>query len=171
MPQRDTLDEELTVEEKVWVYGRYFGLSKATVRERTTELLELAQLSERSGSLVEPLSGGMKRRLTIARALVNNAQILLLDEATTGPDLQARHVLWDRLFRRKREGVTLVLATGWLQPLAWATPLWHTVDAPRSLVPGTAPPGLVLGHVACLICWLVIGYVLSVRVLRRRMVL
>ena len=114
VPQRDTLDEELTVEENIWVYGRYFGLSRAVVRRRAAELLEFAQLTERAGSLVEPLSGGMKRRLTIARALVNDPKILLLDEPTTGLDPQARHVLWDRLFRLKREGVTLVLTTHYM---------------------------------------------------------
>jgi lipooligosaccharide transport system ATP-binding protein len=114
VPQRDTLDEELTVEENILVYGRYFGLPRALVRERARELLDFAQLSERAGSKVEPLSGGMKRRLTIARSLVNAPEILLLDEPTTGLDPQARHVLWDRLFRLKRSGVTLVLTTHYM---------------------------------------------------------
>jgi lipooligosaccharide transport system ATP-binding protein len=114
VPQRDTLDEELTVRENLLVYGRYFGLPRATVRERATELLEFAQLAERAESKVEPLSGGMKRRLTIARALINEPEILLLDEPTTGLDPQARHLLWDRLFRLKRSGVTLVLTTHYM---------------------------------------------------------
>lgn len=114
VPQRDSLDEELTVEENIWVYGRYFGLPRALVRERARDLLEFAQLTDRAASIVEPLSGGMKRRLTIARALVNTPRILLLDEPTTGLDPQARHVLWDRLFRLKREGVTLVLTTHYM---------------------------------------------------------
>ncbi|WP_129666097.1 ABC transporter ATP-binding protein [Phytoactinopolyspora endophytica] len=114
VPQKDTLDEELTVRENILVYGRYFGLSRAVVRERADELLEFAQLTERASSIVEPLSGGMKRRLTIARALVNNPEVLLLDEPTTGLDPQARHVLWDRLFRLKRSGVTLVLTTHYM---------------------------------------------------------
>jgi lipooligosaccharide transport system ATP-binding protein len=114
VPQRDTLDEELTVRENLLVYGRYFGLPRATVRERSAELLEFAQLAERAESKVEPLSGGMKRRLTIARALINEPEILLLDEPTTGLDPQARHVLWDRLFRLKRSGVTLVLTTHYM---------------------------------------------------------
>ncbi|MGH8776262.1 MAG: ABC transporter ATP-binding protein [Jiangellaceae bacterium] len=114
VPQRDTLDEELTVRENILVYGRYFGLSHATVGERADELLAFAQLAERADSLVEPLSGGMKRRLTIARALVNEPEILLLDEPTTGLDPQARHALWDRLFRLKRQGVTLVLTTHYM---------------------------------------------------------
>ena len=114
VPQRDTLDEELTVRENVVVYARYFGLSRAAARARADELLEFAQLAERADDKVEPLSGGMKRRLTIARALVNDPEILLLDEPTTGLDPQARHVLWDRLFRLKRQGVTLVLTTHYM---------------------------------------------------------
>ena len=145
VPQRDTLDEELTVEENVWVYGRYFGLSKATVRERATELLEFAQLSERSGSLVEPLSGGMKRRLTIARALVNNPQILLLDEPTTGLDPQARHVLWDRLFRLKREGVTLVLTTHYMDEAEQLCDRLVVMDHGRIVAEGS-PRSLIQQH-------------------------
>lgn len=114
VPQKDTLDEELTVRENILVYGRYFGLPRSVVRERTAELLEFAQLTDRADSIVEPLSGGMKRRLTIARSLVNDPELLLLDEPTTGLDPQARHVLWDRLFRLKRSGVTLVLTTHYM---------------------------------------------------------
>jgi lipooligosaccharide transport system ATP-binding protein len=114
VPQRDTLDEELTVEENLWIYGRYFGLSRKEVRSRAAELLEFAQLTERAKDKVDPLSGGMKRRLTIARSLINSPEILLLDEPTTGLDPQARHVLWDRLFRLKRSGVTLVLTTHYM---------------------------------------------------------
>jgi lipooligosaccharide transport system ATP-binding protein len=114
VPQDDTLDEGLTVRENIYVYGRYFGLPRAVVSERVTELLDFAQLSDRAGAEVEPLSGGMKRRLTIARALINAPDLLLLDEPTTGLDPQARHVLWDRLFRLKRQGVTLVLTTHYM---------------------------------------------------------
>ena len=114
VPQRDTLDEELTVRENLLVYGRYFGLPRAIVAERAAELLEFAQLTDRADTKVEPLSGGMKRRLTIARALINEPEILLLDEPTTGLDPQARHLLWDRLFRLKRSGVTLVLTTHYM---------------------------------------------------------
>jgi lipooligosaccharide transport system ATP-binding protein len=114
VPQKDTLDEELTVQENLWIYGRYFGLSRSEVRSRATELLDFAQLTERATSKVEPLSGGMKRRLTIARSLISRPEILLLDEPTTGLDPQARHVLWDRLFRLKRSGVTLVLTTHYM---------------------------------------------------------
>jgi lipooligosaccharide transport system ATP-binding protein len=114
VPQKDTLDEELSVEENLWIYGRYFGLSRSEVRSRATELLVFAQLTDRAKSKVEPLSGGMKRRLTIARSLISRPEILLLDEPTTGLDPQARHVLWDRLFRLKRSGVTLVLTTHYM---------------------------------------------------------
>jgi lipooligosaccharide transport system ATP-binding protein len=114
VPQKDTLDEELSVEENLWIYGRYFGLSRSEVRSRARELLDFAQLTDRAKSKVEPLSGGMKRRLTIARSLISRPEILLLDEPTTGLDPQARHVLWDRLFRLKRSGVTLVLTTHYM---------------------------------------------------------
>jgi lipooligosaccharide transport system ATP-binding protein len=114
VPQQDSLDGELTVRDNLLIYGRYFGLPRAECRRRADELLEFANLTERADSLVEPLSGGMKRRLTIARALINRPEILLLDEPTTGLDPQARHVLWDRLFRLKRQGVTLVLTTHYM---------------------------------------------------------
>jgi len=114
VPQLDTLDNELTVRENLIIYGRYFGLSHKQVRERADELLEFVQLSERANDRVEPLSGGMKRRLTIARSLVNDPELMLLDEPTTGLDPQARHAVWDRLFRLKRQGVTLVLTTHYM---------------------------------------------------------
>jgi lipooligosaccharide transport system ATP-binding protein len=114
VPQQDTLDTELTVRENVIIYGRYFGLSRKEVRIRADRLLEFVQLSERANDRVEPLSGGMKRRLTIARSLVNDPEVLLLDEPTTGLDPQARHVVWDRLFRLKQQGVTLVLTTHYM---------------------------------------------------------
>jgi lipooligosaccharide transport system ATP-binding protein len=114
VPQLDTLDNELTVRENLIIYGRYFGLSRRQVRERADELLEFVQLGERANDRVEPLSGGMKRRLTIARSLVNDPELMLLDEPTTGLDPQARHAVWDRLFRLKRQGVTLVLTTHYM---------------------------------------------------------
>jgi lipooligosaccharide transport system ATP-binding protein len=114
VPQLDTLDMELTVRENLVIYGRYFGLSRAEVRTRADELLEFVQLQERAKDRVEPLSGGMKRRLTIARALINDPDLLLLDEPTTGLDPQARHVVWERLFRLKQRGVTLVLTTHYM---------------------------------------------------------
>ena len=114
VPQEDTLDLELTVRENLLIYGRYFGLSRETIRERTAHLLDFVQLGDRAGDQVEPLSGGMKRRLTIARSLINEPDILLLDEPTTGLDPQARHAVWDRLFRLKQQGVTLVLTTHYM---------------------------------------------------------
>jgi lipooligosaccharide transport system ATP-binding protein len=113
-PQEDTLDNELNVFDNLYVYGRYFGIDKATVRERAEELLEFVQLVDKRKSKVDDLSGGMKRRLTIARSLVNRPELLLLDEPTTGLDPQARHVLWDQLFRLKQAGVTLVITTHYM---------------------------------------------------------
>ena len=114
VPQADNLDSELKVRDNLIVYGRYFGIPSRQVAKRADELLEFAQLSDRAKSRVEDLSGGMKRRLTIARALVNDPRILLLDEPTTGLDPQARHILWDRLFRLKEQGTTLVLTTHYM---------------------------------------------------------
>ena len=114
VPQQDTLDMELTVRENVIIYGRYFGLARSELGSRADELLEFVQLTERANDRVEPLSGGMKRRLTIARSLVNDPELMLLDEPTTGLDPQARHAVWDRLFRLKRQGVTLVLTTHYM---------------------------------------------------------
>jgi lipooligosaccharide transport system ATP-binding protein len=113
-PQEDTLDNELNVFDNLYIYGRYFGIDKATVRERSEELLEFVALTEKRKARVEDLSGGMKRRLTIARSLVNSPDLLLLDEPTTGLDPQARHVLWDQLFRLKQAGVTLVITTHYM---------------------------------------------------------
>jgi len=114
VPQEDTLDNELTVRENLLVYGRYFGLSRKLINERTDQLLDFVQLTERAGDQVDPLSGGMKRRLTIARSLINDPDILILDEPTTGLDPQARHVVWDRLFTLKQRGVTLILTTHYM---------------------------------------------------------
>jgi lipooligosaccharide transport system ATP-binding protein len=114
VPQQDTLDNELTVRENLLIYGRYFGLSRADCAKRADDLLEFAQLTEKSDSQVEHLSGGMKRRLTIARSLINEPDLMLLDEPTTGLDPQARHLLWDRLYRLKQRGVTLVLTTHYM---------------------------------------------------------
>ncbi|HEY4269882.1 MAG TPA: ATP-binding cassette domain-containing protein [Galbitalea sp.] len=114
VPQQDNLDQELRVRDNLIVYGRYFGIPTKQVAKRADELLEFAQLGDRAKSRVDDLSGGMKRRLTIARALVNDPRILLLDEPTTGLDPQARHILWDRLFRLKEQGTTLVLTTHYM---------------------------------------------------------
>jgi len=113
-PQLDNLDIELTVRENLTTYARFFGIARAEARRRADELLQFVQLAERANSKVDPLSGGMKRRLTIARALVNEPEVVLLDEPTTGLDPQARHLVWERLFRLKQQGVTLVLTTHYM---------------------------------------------------------
>ena len=114
VPQQDNLDNELTVSENIFIYGRYFGLSSSFINKKIPELLEFAQLEEKKDTKVEALSGGMKRRLTIARSLVSEPDILMLDEPTTGLDPQARHILWDRLFRLKEQGVTLLITTHYM---------------------------------------------------------
>lgn len=114
VPQEDNLDLELTVAENLFIYGRYHDMKRSEINPRIEELLEFAQLTERKDSEVEPLSGGMKRRLTIARALINNPDLIILDEPTTGLDPQARHLLWDRLYRLKREGATLIITTHYM---------------------------------------------------------
>ena len=114
VPQEDNLDLELDVGENLLVYGRFFGLPRDEIRRRSDELLEFVQLADRTDARVDSLSGGMKRRLTIARALINEPELMLLDEPTTGLDPQARHALWDRLYRLKQRGVTLVLTTHYM---------------------------------------------------------
>jgi lipooligosaccharide transport system ATP-binding protein len=114
VPQEDTLDLELTVLDNLMIYGRYFDLPKKVIRQRAEALLDFSQLTDRAHDKVEPLSGGMKRRLTIARALVSEPELLILDEPTTGLDPQARHLLWDRLYRLKLQGVTLVITTHYM---------------------------------------------------------
>jgi lipooligosaccharide transport system ATP-binding protein len=114
VPQTDNLDTELKVFENLYIYGRYFGFSKKYILNKIEELLDFAQLQEKRNSKTDALSGGMKRRLTIARGLMNEPEIFLLDEPTTGLDPQARHILWDRLFRLKEQGVTLVITTHYM---------------------------------------------------------
>jgi lipooligosaccharide transport system ATP-binding protein len=114
VPQEDTLDLELTVLDNLMIYGRYFDLPRPVIRERAERLLEFTQLAERANEKVEPLSGGMKRRLTIARSLVSEPELLILDEPTTGLDPQARHLVWDRLYRLKQGGVTLIVTTHYM---------------------------------------------------------
>jgi lipooligosaccharide transport system ATP-binding protein len=114
VPQQDNLDVELSVRDNLQIYGRYFGMSRAAARTKAAELLDFVQLIDRAADPVEQLSGGMKRRLTIARSLVNDPELMLLDEPTTGLDPQARHLLWDRLFRLKQQGVTLIITTHYM---------------------------------------------------------
>ena len=138
-PQLDNLDPELTVRENLTVYARYFGISRRAARERAAELLDFVQLTERADSKVEPLSGGMKRRLTIARALVNDPEIVLLDEPTTGLDPQARHLVWERLFRLKQQGVTLVLTTHYMDEAEQLCDRLVVMDGGRIVARGLAP--------------------------------
>jgi lipooligosaccharide transport system ATP-binding protein len=137
VPQEDTLDLELTVRENLLIYGRYFGLARQVIRVRSAELLDFVQLSDRGDDRVESLSGGMKRRLTIARSLINEPDILLLDEPTTGLDPQARHVLWDRLFRLKQQGVTLILTTHYMDEAEQLCDRLIIMDAGRVAAQGS----------------------------------
>jgi lipooligosaccharide transport system ATP-binding protein len=114
VPQEDTLDEDLTVWDNMLIYGRYFGIPRSVIKERSDELLRFFQLDDRRDDKVDPLSGGMKRRLTVARALINQPELVLLDEPTTGLDPQARHLLWERLYQLKKTGTTLVLTTHYM---------------------------------------------------------
>jgi lipooligosaccharide transport system ATP-binding protein len=144
-PQLDNLDPELTVQENLTTYARYFGIPRKVARQRAAELLDFVQLSERAGSKVEPLSGGMKRRLTIARALVNEPDIVLLDEPTTGLDPQARHLVWERLFRLKRQGVTLVLTTHYMDEAEQLCDRLVVMDGGRIVAEGS-PRELIERH-------------------------
>jgi lipooligosaccharide transport system ATP-binding protein len=137
VPQEDTLDNELTVRENLLIYGRYFGLSRAECGRRADELLEFVQLTDRGRDLVEPLSGGMKRRLTIARSLINEPDLMLLDEPTTGLDPQARHLLWDRLYRLKQRGTTLVLTTHYMDEAEQLCDRLVVMDNARIVAEGT----------------------------------
>ncbi|MFE9958428.1 ABC transporter ATP-binding protein [Micromonospora sp. NPDC005299] len=144
-PQLDSLDPELTVRENLTTYARYFGIPRRVARERAAELLDFVQLTERAESKVEPLSGGMKRRLTIARALVNNPEIVLLDEPTTGLDPQARHLVWERLFRLKQQGVTLVLTTHYMDEAEQLCDRLVVMDGGRIVAEGS-PRELIEQH-------------------------
>lgn len=137
VPQQDNLDEELRVRENLISYGRYFGLPYSYLRPKADELLEFAQLTEKAAEKVTALSGGMKRRLTIARGLVNEPQILLLDEPTTGLDPQARHILWDRLFRLKEEGVTLIVTTHFMDEAEQLCDRLIVIDKGRIMAEGS----------------------------------
>ncbi len=145
VPQADNLDTELRVRDNLLVYGRYFGLSRSHIAQRADELLEFAQLSDRSKAKIDDLSGGMKRRLTIARALINDPRILLLDEPTTGLDPQARHILWDRLFRLKEQGTTLVLTTHYMDEAEQLCDRLVVVDKGAIMAEG-APAALIREH-------------------------
>lgn len=145
VPQDDTLDTELTVRENLLIYGRYFGLPRPVIRERAARLLEFARLTDKSDARVEALSGGMRRRLTIARALINEPEILLLDEPTTGLDPQARHLLWERLYQLKSDGVTLVLTTHYMDEAEQLCDRLVVMDGGRFVAEGS-PSGLIEAH-------------------------
>jgi lipooligosaccharide transport system ATP-binding protein len=147
VPQQDNLDSELTVWENLYVYGRYFGIPRRALRPKIEELLDFAQLTDRAQDKVEPLSGGMKRRLTIARSLINDPEILLLDEPTTGLDPQARHVLWDRLYRLKHQGVTLVLTTHYMDEAEQLCDRLVVMDNGQIVAEGS-PARLITEHVS-----------------------
>ncbi|MGB9359288.1 MAG: ABC transporter ATP-binding protein [Acidimicrobiia bacterium] len=151
VPQEDNLDEELTVYDNLMMYGRYFDLPRAVIKERIEELLEFVQLTEKRKSKVDALSGGMKRRLTIARGLINEPDLLILDEPTTGLDPQARHILWDRLYRLKQQGVTLIITTHYMDEAEQLCDRLVIMDkakivaegSPRSLIEEYAPREVV----------------------------
>jgi lipooligosaccharide transport system ATP-binding protein len=145
VPQQDTLDMELTVEENLVIYGRYFDLSYREARRRAAELLEFVQLQERAKDQVEPLSGGMKRRLTIARGLINEPEAMLLDEPTTGLDPQARHLVWERLYRLKQQGVTLILTTHYMDEAEQLCDRLVVMDKARIVAQGS-PRALIEEH-------------------------
>lgn len=142
VPQQDNLDRELTVRENLYIYGRYFGLPRTFIDDKINELLEFAQLEDKREAKVDSLSGGMKRRLTIARALINEPEILMLDEPTTGLDPQARHVLWDRLFRLKERGVTLIITTHYMDEAEQLCDRLVVMDKGAFMAEGS-PAGLI----------------------------
>jgi lipooligosaccharide transport system ATP-binding protein len=145
VPQDDCLDRELTVRENLYIYGRYFGLKRPVIRERIGRLLDFAQLQDKADDQVDVLSGGMRRRLTIARSLIKSPDLLLLDEPTTGLDPQARHVLWDRLYRLKQDGVTLILTTHYMDEAEQLCDRLVVMDRGRVVAEGS-PRDLIAEH-------------------------
>jgi lipooligosaccharide transport system ATP-binding protein len=146
VPQEDNHDTELTVWDNLLIYGRYFDLPRPVIKERAEELLQFVQLTDRRNSKVDPLSGGMKRRLTIARGLINQPELLLLDEPTTGLDPQARHLVWERLYQLKRAGVTLVLTTHYMDEAEQLCDRLVIMDR-GSIVAEGSPRDLIARHV------------------------
>ncbi|GBE25307.1 daunorubicin/doxorubicin resistance ATP-binding protein DrrA [bacterium BMS3Bbin02] len=142
VPQENLLDMELTVSENLLIYGRYFDIPRSVIKERMTELIDFAQLGEKADAKVEDISGGMQRRLTIARSLINEPRLVLLDEPTTGLDPQARHVLWDRLYRLKQQGVTLILTTHYMDEAEQLCDRLVVMDQGKIVAEGS-PRGLI----------------------------
>ncbi len=155
-PQDDTLDTELTVRENLLVYGRFFGLSRAEVARRADDLLAFVQLTDRGGARVEELSGGLRRRLTVARSLINDPELLMLDEPTTGLDPQARHLLWDRLFRLKQQGTTLLLTTHYMDEAEQLCDRLVIIDEGVVVAEGS-PAELIRDHSSREVCELRFG--------------
>jgi lipooligosaccharide transport system ATP-binding protein len=145
VPQADTLDTELSVGDNLLIYARYFDIPRQVARERIRELLDFVQLGDRAGEKVDSLSGGMKRRLTIARGLINDPDIILLDEPTTGLDPQARHLVWDRLYRLKQRGTTLVLTTHYMDEAEQLCDRLVVMDHARIVAAGT-PASLIAAY-------------------------
>lgn len=145
VPQQDNLDEEIKVSDNLYVYGRYFGLKRSYLKQKIGELLDFAQLTDKASSRVDALSGGMKRRLTIARSLINEPNVLLLDEPTTGLDPQARHILWDRLFRLKEQGTTLLVTTHFMDEAEQLCDRLIVVDHGKIMAEGS-PAQLIRDH-------------------------
>jgi len=145
VPQLDTLDTELSVMENLVIYGRYFDIPRAECRRRAAELLDFVQLGERADSVVDQLSGGMKRRLSITRALINEPDLLLLDEPTTGLDPQARHIVWERLYRLKSDGVTLIITTHYMDEAEQLCDRLVVMDGGQ-IVAGGSPRSLIEQH-------------------------
>lgn len=146
VPQLDQLDKELTVMENLVIYGRYFDLSRKDAKAKAAELLDFVQLTDRADSKVDPLSGGQQRRVSIARSLINDPDLLLLDEPTTGLDPQARHVLWDRLYMLKERGATLVVTTHFMDEAEQLCDRLVVMDAGRIVAEGS-PQGLISQHI------------------------
>lgn len=142
VPQQDNLDNEISVRENLLMYARYFDIPRDAAARRAHELLDFVQLAERANSEVEPLSGGMKRRLTIARSLINDPEVILLDEPTTGLDPQARHAIWDRLYRLKQRGATLLLTTHYMEEAEQLCDRVVIMDRGRIIAEGS-PRGLI----------------------------
>jgi len=146
VPQFDNLDPDFTVAENLVVYGRYFGLKDRDIQARIPQLLEFAGLSGRSDARIQTLSGGMKRRLTLARALVNDPKLLFMDEPTTGLDPQARHLIWERLRRLRQEGKTLILTTHFMEEAERLCSRIAIMDHGRIIAQGT-PRSLIADHI------------------------
>jgi lipooligosaccharide transport system ATP-binding protein len=144
--QMDTLDPDFTCEENIWVYGSYFGLDAKELRARTPELLDFAVLSQKASARPGELSGGMKRRLSLARALVNNPRLLVLDEPTTGLDPQARHLMWERLQQLMQVGKSILLTTHFMDEAERLCDRLLVVDHGRKLAEGT-PRELIAAHI------------------------